>query len=159
MNAIVKSLALSLCLTLTFGAISAHAVVETYQFRSEADQRRYRALIEELRCPKCQNQNLAGSDAPIAQDLRREVYRLINSGSSDQEILQYMLERYGDFVLYRPRFTLETLALWLGPVVLVLIGMGIWWRLSRTTRETDAPASLNDEERRALNKVLESPGE
>ncbi|MFT5575670.1 MAG: cytochrome c-type biogenesis protein CcmH, partial [Bermanella sp.] len=122
--------------TLVLLVVSQHAtaVVETYQFTNEVDHQRYQALIEELRCPKCQNQNLTGSDAPIAEDLRREVHRLITTGSSDQEILQYMLDRYGDFVLYRPRFTTNTLALWLGPVILVLMGLGIWWRLSRAER-------------------------
>lgn len=133
----------------------AYAVVETYQFSNEVNQRRYQALIEELRCPKCQNQNLAGSDAPIAEDLRREVYRLISSGSSDQEILQHMHDRYGDFVLYRPRLTLETAALWLGPAVLVLIGLGIWWRLSRPLSAKVEPQSLSEDERESLKKVLE----
>lgn len=145
----------SLLLMVLFLSQPALAVVETYQFQSEANQRRYQALIEELRCPKCQNQNLAGSDAPIAEDLRREVHRLIISGSSDQEILDYMLNRYGDFVLYRPRFTLETLALWLGPAVLVLIGLGIWWRLSRAEAASRGPQSLNADEQASLDKVLE----
>lgn len=151
----MKNILKSLALLLLLGNHGAGAVVETYQFANEVDQRRYQALIDELRCPKCQNQNLAGSDAPIAEDLRHEVYRLISTGSSDQEILQYMLNRYGDFVLYRPRFTLETLALWLGPAVLVLIGLGIWWRLSRAEGVRSVPQSLSDQEQESLNKVLE----
>lgn len=147
-----------LLLVLMLGSHHAVAVVETYEFASAVDQRRYQALIEELRCPKCQNQNLAGSDAPIAEDLRNEVYRLINSGSSDQEILQYMLDRYGDFVLYRPRFTLETLALWLGPGVLVLLGLGIWWRLSRADSKALAAQSLSADEQKNLDDLLEQQG-
>lgn len=150
----MKRLVSVLVLTLLFSHL-ADAVVETYQFSNEVNQRRYQALIEELRCPKCQNQNLAGSDAPIAEDLRREVYRLISSGSSDQEILQHMLDRYGDFVLYRPRLTLETAALWLGPAVLVLIGLGIWWRLSRPLSARVEPQTLSEDERESLKKVLE----
>lgn len=130
------------------------AVVETYPFESEAERRRYNALIDELRCPKCQNQNLAGSDAPIAQDLRREVYRMIQRGDSDQEILTFMHSRYGDFVLYRPRLTLETVALWLGPLVLVLIGAVIWWRLSRGERADQATQQLSENEQRRLKEVL-----
>lgn len=144
-----------LALILLVASQQANAVVETYQFSNDVDHQRYQALIEELRCPKCQNQNLAGSDAPIAEDLRREVHRLISTGSSDQEILQFMLDRYGDFVLYRPRFAIETLALWLGPVVLVLIGLGIWWRLSRAERSGFVVNDLSDAEQESLNKVLE----
>ncbi len=135
-------------------ALQALAVVETYDFDSEADRRRYNALIDELRCPKCQNQNLSGSDAPIAQDLRREVYRMIQAGDSDQEILNFMHRRYGDFVLYRPRLTLETLALWLGPAVLVLVGGGVWWRLSREPRR-QANAALSEAEQARLRDMLE----
>ncbi len=142
-------------LILLLASQQATAVIESYQFNSEIDHQRYQALIEELRCPKCQNQNLSGSDAPIAEDLRREVHRLITTGSSDQEILQHMLDRYGDFVLYRPRFALETLALWLGPVVLVLIGLGIWWRLSRAERASSEVEGLSEAEQEELNKVLE----
>ncbi len=142
-------------LILLLASQQAAAVIESYQFSNEVDHQRYQALIEELRCPKCQNQNLSGSDAPIAEDLRREVHRLITTGSSDQEILQHMLDRYGDFVLYRPRFALETLALWLGPVVLVLIGLGIWWRLSRAERASSEVQGLSEAEQEELNKVLE----
>ncbi len=76
---------------------------------------RYQKFIEELRCPKCQNQNLAGSNSPISEDLRREIYRLIDDGKSDTEIVQFMLDRYGDFILYRPRLTSETAILWAAP--------------------------------------------
>ncbi len=134
---------------------TAVAVIETYDFESDSLRERFASLAAELRCPKCQNQNLSGSDAPIAEDLRREVHRLITTGSSDQEILQHMLDRYGDFVLYRPRFALETLALWLGPVVLVLIGLGIWWRLSRAERASSEVQGLSEAEQEELNKVLE----
>lgn len=131
------------------------AVVETFDFENEAERRRYHALIGELRCPKCQNQNLAGSDAPIAQDLREEVYRQIKSGASDQEILNFMHNRYGDFVLYRPRLTLETLALWLGPLLLVLVGAVVWWRLSRAESAVPPGDVLSPEEQQALRDMLE----
>jgi cytochrome c-type biogenesis protein CcmH len=147
-----------LFLILCFGLLPlvALAVVEAYPFESEAERRRYNALIDELRCPKCQNQNLAGSDAPIAQDLRAEVYRLIRDGKSDQEILTFMHSRYGDFVLYRPRLTLETVALWLGPLLLVLIGALVWWRLSRGVAKPSADnAGLSEAEQARLKAVLE----
>ncbi|WP_372778609.1 cytochrome c-type biogenesis protein [Litorivivens sp.] len=147
-----------LLLVLCFGLLPlvALAVVEAYPFESDAERRRYNALIDELRCPKCQNQNLAGSDAPIAKDLRAEVYRLIRDGKSDQEILTFMHSRYGDFVLYRPRLTLETVALWLGPLLLVLIGALVWWRLSRgVAKPSDDNESLSEAEQARLKAVLE----
>lgn len=101
---------------------SAHAVVELYEFDDEVTKKRYQSFTEELRCPKCQNQNLAGSDSAIAGDLRRELYRLLMAGQSDKEITDFMVNRYGDFVLYRPPLKENTLLLWGLPLVLLLIG-------------------------------------
>lgn len=109
----------------------AQAVVETYEFDDEVQRKRYNQFIDELRCPKCQNQNLSGSDAPIAKDLRRELHRLIIDGRADQEITQFMVDRYGDFVLYRPQFNAKTALLWASPILLLLIGGLIWWRQTR----------------------------
>ncbi len=83
-------------------AIAAGAVIETYEFSSPALEARYHALSQELRCPKCQNQNIADSNAPIAQDLRRQLYQQLEAGASDQAIRDYMVARYGEFVRYRP---------------------------------------------------------
>ncbi|GAB3380041.1 cytochrome c-type biogenesis protein CcmH [Spongiibacter taiwanensis] len=123
-------------------ACTSLAVIETYSFDNDLQRQRYQHFIEELRCPKCQNQNLSGSDAAIAQDLRREVHRMIMAGKSDTEITQYMVQRYGEFVLYRPRVNAATAVLWYGPFVLVLIGGVVWWRLSArrnapVAKETD----------------------
>jgi cytochrome c-type biogenesis protein CcmH len=84
----------------------------------EAD---YKQLIEELRCLVCQNQNLAGSDADLARDLRRETYEMLQQGKSQQEVVDFMVARYGDFVLYRPQFKSDTYLLWLGPFLLLLL--------------------------------------
>lgn len=100
----------------------AAAVIETYEFETELQHRRYQDFIQELRCPKCQNQNLAGSNSPISADLRRELHRLLLEGKSDQEIVDYMVARYGDFVLYRPPVNKHTIVLWLLPVALLLLG-------------------------------------
>ena len=95
----MKYCLLLLCL---FSSLSM-AVVETYDFDNEVDRNRYHQFVDELRCPKCQNQNLAGSNAPIAKDLRRELHRLLQDGQTDTQIVDFMVDRYGDFVLYRPR--------------------------------------------------------
>ncbi len=100
----------------------ARGVIETYEFDSDLQRHRYQDFIEELRCPKCQNQNLAGSNSPISADLRRELHRLLLEGKSDQEIVDYMVSRYGEFVLYRPPLNQHTLVLWLMPVALLALG-------------------------------------
>ena len=95
------------------------------EFRDRAEERRFHDLTVELRCVMCQNQSLADSDAPIAHDLRREVFNLMREGRSDAEIKAFLVERYGEFVLYRPRFGGNTLLLWLGPAVVLLGGIVI----------------------------------
>ena len=97
--------------------------VDTYTFQDPVTEKRFNELNKELRCPKCQNQNLSGSNSPIAQDLRREVYELLDQGKADIEIMNYMVARYGEFVLYRPRVNSLTYILWFAPVVLILIGV------------------------------------
>jgi len=97
--------------------------VETFEFNDEVTKIRFQALSKELRCPKCQNQNLADSNSPIAQDLRKELYELLQQGKADSEIVDFMVSRYGEFVLYRPRVSALTYVLWFGPVVLILIGI------------------------------------
>ena len=102
-------------------AVSAsYAVIETYKFSSVELEQRYKSLSAELRCPKCQNQNIADSDAPIAQDLRKLLYKQLETGASDTEILEYMVSRYGEFVRYKPRYTGATMILWLMPGILLL---------------------------------------
>lgn len=123
----------------------AHAVIETYEFGTEADEARYHDLTQVLRCPKCQNQNLDGSNAPIAQDLRRELARLIQEGKTDDEIVDFMVARYGDFVLYDPPFKASTLVLWVAPGVFLLIGLGVLWFVLRRRSVPSAVAVLSDD--------------
>src|SRR5690606_30584825 len=91
---------------------SAQAAIDTYEFGSDSERARFRQLTEELRCPKCQNQNIADSNAPIATDLRREIFRMLEEGKSDDEIVDYLVDRYGDFVRYKPPVNARTLLLW-----------------------------------------------
>ena len=122
------------------------APVDTYTFADAEQELRYRGLIDEFRCPKCLNTNLSGSDAPIAMDLRRAVYRLLTVESlADDEIRTYLQERYGDFVLYDPPFKPATWALWLAPAVFVLISVFV---LMRVLRQSPAePLSTSEAER------------
>lgn len=136
-------------------SIEAGAVIETYDFASESGQKRYQVLVEELRCPKCQNQNLSGSNSPIAADLRRELHRMIEQGASDDEIKAFMVKRYGNFVLYRPPLDSNTLILWGLPAVLGLIAMLVAvvyrWRLVKA----DAGQALTTEEKQQLAELLQ----
>lgn len=114
------------------------AVVDLHEFASAEDQERYYRLIDELRCPKCQNQNLSGSDSMIAKDLRDQLFRLIGEGKSDNEIKDFMVERYGDYVLYRPRVNSATIGLWAGPFVFLLLGLAIVVTVVRRKSKTAA---------------------
>ena len=98
---------------------------EPLVFDNEDQQLRFNALTEELRCLVCQNQNLADSDAPLAHDLRNEIFEMMNAGRSDGEIKQFLVERYGDFVLYRPPVKGNTLVLWLAPAILLAGGAAV----------------------------------
>jgi cytochrome c-type biogenesis protein CcmH len=107
-------------------------------------QKRYESINRELRCLVCQNQTIADSNATLAQDLRREVRDMIAAGSTDDEIRDFMIERYGDFVLYRPRMTPENFLLWAAPALLLLIGAVVVVRVVRRRAqeseiETDGP--------------------
>lgn len=103
-------------------AVNAMAAFETFEFDSKAQEDRFRNLTLELRCPKCQNQAIGDSDAEISGDLRAEVYRLLKEGATDREIKDFMVARYGRYVLYNPPLDRETLILWFGPAAFLLIG-------------------------------------
>lgn len=144
---------LVLCLFLL--SQSVHAEIEVYQFANPEIELRYQSLTEELRCLVCQNQNIADSHAELAQDLRRKVYEKLNSGETNEQIIAYMTERYGDFVLYRPPFNPRTLILWLAPVLTLLIGgIGFWSLLKR--RENNTEEKLSDTQLAHLNNLLQT---
>ena len=101
-------------------------------FSDDAYLKRYQNLLEELRCPKCQNQNLADSNAPISNDLKEEIQRLLEQGLDDKDIKRALTERYSDFILYDPKFNKNTYFLWLAPFIVLLIGF--WWVYSISTK-------------------------
>ena len=135
------------------------AVIETYEFSNPELQERYQLLSAELRCPKCQNQNIADSNAPISQDLRKLLYQQLEAGADDEEILEYMVARYGEFVRYRPRFSGATLVLWLAPVLLLLAGIAIvvLTLRKRQDRPLENTASLSSEDEQRLQDLLAKP--
>ena len=138
-------------------SMSAFATIEVYQFDNPEDEVRYQALIEELRCPKCQNQNLAGSDAPIAKDLKQKTYDMIKDGRSDTEIRNYMFERYGDFISYKPPMRPSTWILWVfPPILLILLLVGWLYKVKKGCGKMIATdgQTLSESEQTRLNKLL-----
>jgi len=131
------------------------AVFEPREFASVEEERRYKVLVNELRCLVCQNQNIADSNAELAADLRELAYGMIKKGDSDEQIIAFMVDRYGDFVLYRPRLKASTVALWLGPFLLGVGGVWLLWRMihSRLTLASTAP-DLTDDEKSRLKHLL-----
>ena len=136
----------------------AHAAIDTYEFANDAERDRFRELTKELRCPKCQNQDIADSNAPIATDLRREIYRMLGEGKDNQQILDFMVARYGDFVLYKPALTSKTAVLWFGPLALLVGGLvviGVIVGRRRRTEQAEGSDTLSAEERKRLDTLLD----
>ncbi|TPE54734.1 cytochrome c-type biogenesis protein CcmH [Maribrevibacterium harenarium] len=107
-------------------SLPALAAEELLHFDNPAQEQRFQVLVEELRCPKCQNQNLSDSNSTIATDLRDQVYRMVVRGDSNEQIVNYMVARYGEFVLYKPTQKPSTFLLWYGPFILLGIGAVIF---------------------------------
>jgi cytochrome c-type biogenesis protein CcmH len=146
---------LALCLSLF--SLTSLAVVDghKYPFDNEIDEGRFKVLAEELRCPKCQNQNLADSSASVAGDLRDKVYELMIEGQTDDEIVSYLVARYGDFVRYNPPVQKNTFFLWFGPGVMVLIGLIVIISLTRGGKKSE-PLSAEDNVKLAELKAARS---
>lgn len=144
-----------LILNVLFASIVSAADVPM-EFEDPQLQQRYQGLLEELRCLVCQNQSLADSHAELAQDLRNQVYRMVEAGESNEAITGFLVTRYGDFVLYRPPLKKSTLLLWLGPFVL-LIGAFIGVYLFVRSRKADRVIVSADDQQR-LNELLGKTG-
>ena len=145
-------------------SVTSYAAIDVYDFDSVQQEAQYRGLIEELRCPKCQNQNLAGSDAPIAQDLKQKTYDMVKDGRSDGEIRSYMQERYGDFISYKPPVRPSTWILWFfPPLLLIVLIIGWFWQSKRRqaaargqsrVKVESTAAALTPAEKAELDRLL-----
>ena len=120
-------------------------LVDEKTFTDDSNQLRYDTLMEELRCLVCQNQSLADSGAGLAQDLRKKVVAMIENGSNDQEIKDYMVQRYGEFILYRPRLNYSTIMLWFGPFILLVVAIGIIMRIIRSSQSSRTNQKVSSE--------------
>ncbi|MCO4321696.1 cytochrome c-type biogenesis protein [Aliidiomarina quisquiliarum] len=134
------------------GAVQAQG--EFYAFETAAQERLYNKLSKELRCPKCQNQSISDSDAPLAEDMRKKVHEMVLAGASYNEVVDFMKARYGDFVHYRPPVNASTIILWVGPLLVALIGMLFIFGLVRGQKKGDVVLTADEEAKlaAALNK-------
>lgn len=147
---------LTACLLLLL-SVSAVATIEVVEFSSPQQEQDYRALIQELRCPQCQNNNIADSNATIATDMRAKVLELLKEGRTKQDVTNYMIERYGNFVTYDPPVTASTIILWIAPILLLLLGFGFLWRRKSQSKAQQGGSSaeiLTDEQKQRLNALL-----
>ncbi|MCJ8302528.1 heme lyase NrfEFG subunit NrfF [Shewanella sp.] len=141
---------------LSLTVISVNATpVDTYEFKSAENQKRALELAHSLRCPQCQNQNLIDSNSPVAQDLRLEVYQMVDAGKDYDEVIEFMTSRYGDFVLYKPRMEPKTYILWLGPIGFLVIGLLIGFFFVRKQRISQVEVQeISAEEQKELDRLL-----
>ena len=151
---------LFICILFIF-SLSLHSEVtkEMYGFANDADQQRFYNLVDTYRCPKCQSSNLAGSNAPIAKDLKREIHRLIEEGKTDKQIEAFLSSRYGDFILYKPAIRKNTLILWIGPfaLILLIILLVVGWNINskREPKDIEAENIVKAIEKTRLKKLVE----
>lgn len=153
-NSLLLSFFTALMLTLLLNG-RALAAIDTYQFKSEQQEQQYRQITEQLRCPKCQNTSVAASDSIIAADMRTKVYQLLEQGQSRQQIIDYMVARYGNFVTYKPPVTPSTLILWLGPIFFVLAGACVV--IFRARRRNLPMQPLSSQQQQRLAQLLDEP--
>lgn len=133
---------------------SVAAAIDTYSFNSQEQEQQYRELTEQLRCPKCQNNSIADSNAIIAEDMRNKVYELMMQGQNKQQVIDYMVARYGNFVTYEPPVTPATLILWIGPLLFVLIGGAVVIMRTRQRQTDTNNEPLSEQEQRRLAALL-----
>jgi cytochrome c-type biogenesis protein CcmH len=143
-----RVLLLAFCAALSGGAHAAEAQVPDPQL-----DKRVMDVAQELRCLVCQNQTIADSNAPLAVDLRNQIREQLAKGATERDVVDFMVARYGDFVLYRPPFKASTVALWLGPFVFLILGA--WILLRRISRRRAAQSPLSEAERARAAKLLE----
>jgi cytochrome c-type biogenesis protein CcmH len=136
-------------------ASAAASTLAEFKFDSPAQEQQFRELTEELRCLVCQNESLAGSQAELAQDLRREVYQMMRAGKSREEVINFLVARYGDFVLYSPPLKPSTYVLWFGPLVLVVVGAVLLWRVLRR-KQAPAQDDLSTAEQQRLQALFDA---
>jgi cytochrome c-type biogenesis protein CcmH len=139
-------------------SLSTIAGTEQFEFETSEQEARFISLSTELRCLVCQNQSLADSNAGLAQDLRKEVYNLLKQGQTDRQIVDFLVSRYGDFVLYDPPLKLSTLMLWFGPlIILIIVGVFVFSMIKK--QATKPVIELSKQQRDKLEQLLSHPSD
>jgi len=133
--------------------VNVQAKIESHEFASPQAEADYKQLVDELRCLVCQNQNLADSNAELAQDLRQQVYEMLNKGQSREQIVDYMVTRYGDFVMYKPPVKSTTMLLWFGPLVFLLVAASVVFVFMRKQKKTVSVVSAQQQQQ--VHKLLD----
>lgn len=149
-------MAMSLLLSSSVYALKAGVPLE---FKDEEQEELYNDMLHELRCTVCQNQSIAGSNASLADDLRGNLYKMVKEGADEEEIKGFMVDRYGDFVLYRPNFNPSTYLLWIGPFLLLLLGVIVLRLNVRSRNKINNKGELTSEESEMLESYLDSKKE
>ena len=140
-----------------FWSAQSLAVIETYEFSTPDLELRYKALSQELRCPKCQNQNIADSNAPISRDLRAIVHEQLEAGATNEEIIDFLVDRYGEFVRYRPGMDSNTLWLWSAPLILLVMAVAVVLTQIRKDRDRQTISSNAERAKRLREKFDGDP--
>ncbi|MEH6455694.1 MAG: cytochrome c-type biogenesis protein [Cocleimonas sp.] len=153
MRHLLKGLIVSLLISFMLPTIAVQ--IEFHSFENAQRERLYLDLIAELRCVKCQNQNLAESNAELARDMRDKTYEMIVAGKSREDVVNYMTARYGDFVLYKPPFKSKTLLLWMGPPILLFLSLFFVLKMVRNQSKA-LPKQLSDADRDSVRDVLKN---
>lgn len=145
-----------ICILWLFSVASQAEMVDSFEFNNAQDRVRAVELAKSLRCPQCQNQNLVESNSPIAYDLRLEVYNMVNQGKSNEQIVQAMTDRFGNFVRYNPPFVWTTAFLWIAPFALLLLACALMLRYVRQRAKLQAKSTaLSPAQQQALADLLE----
>ncbi len=140
-----------------FWSAQSLAVIETYEFSTPDLELRYKALSQELRCPKCQNQNIADSNAPISRDLRAIVHEQLEAGATDEQIIDFLVDRYGEFVRYRPGMDSNTFWLWSAPLILLVMAVAVVLTQIRKDRDRQTISSNAERANRLREKFDGDP--
>jgi len=149
----MKKLIIIFTLFFSLAFLNVNAAVEIKKFDNEQQEQRYNYIIDELRCLVCQNQNISGSNAGLAKDLRNQVHKMILAGEDDEAIFEFMVTRYGDFVLYRPPFKATTFFLWVGPFIILVMGIFVLIRFIGKRKKT-VVTELSNTDKEKLKQLL-----
>lgn len=149
-----NTISLLVVIVSVFVVAQAQAKIESLEFRNDQMRDDYQSLVAELRCLVCQNQNLADSNAELAQDLRKQVYEMLEQGSTRDDVVDFMVTRYGDFVMYRPPVKTSTLLLWYGPAVLFLLALSIVIVFYRKQKRKDE-VEISEQQKQRAHSLLD----